>query len=282
MDDKLSDVGGGHRGRRMRSGGRAANAARRSGELFKQMPWRLPVNYDQPTEPLDEQGVAAIHSGAMQILEETGIEFLNQEAQALFREAGCRVDGTNVKMDREWVMEMIPKAPDEFTITPRNPDRELVIGGKHILFSNVSSPPNYYDVDLGQKMPGTREQCANLIKLSQYFNCIHFVGGYPVEPVDIHASVRHLDVLYDKLVLTDKVAHAYSLGKERVEDAMEMVKVAGGLSEEEFSAKPHMFTNINSTSPLKHDQPMIDGCLRLIRRGQAVICLLYTSPSPRD
>ena len=202
-----------------------------------------------------------------QILEETGIEFLNEEARALFRKAGCRVDGTNVKMGREWVMEMIHRAPDKFTITPRNPDHELVIGDKHILFGNVSSPPNYYDIDLGQKVPGTREQCANLVKLSQYFNRIHFVGGYLVEPVDIHASVRHLDVLYDKLVLTDK-GHAYSPGKERVEDVMEMVKIAGGLSEEEFSAKPHMFTNINSTSPLKHDQPMIDGCLRLIRRDR--------------
>ena len=55
--------------------------------------------------------------------------------------------------------------------------------------------------------------CKNLLKLSQYFNCIHFVGGYPVEPVDIHASTRHLDVLYDKLTLTDKVAHAYLFRK---------------------------------------------------------------------
>ena len=62
------------------------------------------------------------------------------------------------------------------------------------------------------------------------------VGGYPVEPVDVHASVRHLDVLYDKLTLTDKVAHAYSLGKERVEDVMEMVRIAGGLTHEEFGA----------------------------------------------
>ena len=125
-------------------------------------------------------------------------------------------------------------------------------------------------------MPGNRDQCANLIKLTQYFNCIHFAGGYPVEPVDIHASVRHLDVLYDKLTLTDKVMHAYSLGKERVEDVMEMVKIANGLSEEEFVAKPHMYTNINSTSPLKHDFPMIDGCLRLIRRGQAVVVTPFT------
>lgn len=262
--------------RRERSGGRAANTARRGGAVFQQSAWRLPVNNDRPIEPLDATGVQAIHDGAMRILQEIGIEFLNEEAQTLFKQAGCRVDGTNVKMDREWVMEMVAKAPAQFTITPRNLEREIIVGGKHILFGNVSSPPNYFDLDLGHKMPGTRAQCANLLKLSQHFNCIHFVGGYPVEPVDIHASVRHLDVLQDKLRLTDKVVHAYALGKERVEDVMEMVKIAGGLSEEAFCAKPHMYTNINSTSPLKHDQPMIDGSLRLIRRGQAVVVTPFT------
>jgi trimethylamine---corrinoid protein Co-methyltransferase len=88
--------------------------------------------------------------------------------------------------------------------------------------------------------------------------------------------VRHLEVLFDKLTLTDKVAHAYSLGAERVEDVMEMVRIAGGHDEEAFRQTPRMFTNINSTSPLKHDQPMIDGSLRCIRRGQAVIVTPFT------
>ncbi|NBT30511.1 MAG: methyltransferase [Rhodobacteraceae bacterium] len=259
-----------------RSGGRAANTARRSRELFPQMPWRLPLNIDRPIEPLSDEGVMAIHDGAMRILEDIGIEFLNEEALELFRLAGCTVNGTNVRMGRDWVMEMVRKSPDQFTITPRNPDRELIIGGKYILFGNVSSPPNYFDLEIGKKVSGTREHCANLLKLTQHFNCIHFAGGYPVEPVDIHASVRHLDVLFDKLTLTDKVMHAYSLGKERVEDVMEMVRIAGGLTHEEFEAKPHMYTNINSTSPLKHDVPMIDGCLRLVRRGQAVIVTPFT------
>jgi trimethylamine--corrinoid protein Co-methyltransferase len=114
------------------------------------------------------------------------------------------------------------------------------------------------------------------LKLSQYFNCIHFVGGYPVEPVDVHASVRHLDVLYDKLTLTDKVVHAYCLGKERVEDVMEMVRIAAGLSQEEFEARPRMYTNINSTSPLKHDFPMLDGWMRMARRGQALVVTPFT------
>ena len=44
---------------------------------------------------------------------------------------------------------------------------------------------------------------------------IHFWGGYPVEPIDIHASVRHLEALFDMLTLSDKPIHAYSLGRER-------------------------------------------------------------------
>ena len=262
--------------RKRRAGGRAGNRTRRGRELIAQMPWRLPRNLDRPVEPLDEAGVQAIHDGAMRILEEIGVEFLNDEALDLFRQAGCIVQDTNVRMGRDWVMEMIAKAPSSFTITPRNPERQITIGEDHILFGNVSSPPNYFDLSIGKKVSGTREQCRDLLRLTQYFNCVHFAGGYPVEPVDIHPAVRHLDVVFDKLTLTDKAMHAYSLGKERVEDVMEMVKIAGGLSEDQFRSRPHMYTNINSTSPLKHDQPMIDGCLRCVRRGQAVVVSPFT------
>ena len=262
--------------RRRRSGGRAGNAHRSGAAVIQQSPWRLPVNTDRPTEPLDGDGVAAIHDGAMRILEEIGIEFLNDEAVAILKEAGCTVDGANVRMGRDFVMEMVAKAPSEFTITPRNPAHQVTFGGRHIIFGSVASPPNYWDLEIGRKRPGTREDCANLLRLNQYMNCIHVTGGYPVEPVDLHPSVRHLDVTFDKLTLTDKAVHAYSLGKERVEDVMEMVRIAAGLSHEEFEATPRMYTNINSTSPLKHDHPMLDGYMRCTRRGQATIVTPFT------
>ncbi len=262
--------------RKRRGGGRAGAAARRGAAVIEQMPWNPPTNIDKPIEPLGPEGIEAVHEGAMRILEEIGIEFYNQEAIGILRKAGCTISGDNVRMDRDFVMEMVGKAPNKFTITPRNPEHQIEIGGKTILFGNVSSPPNYWDMEIGKKVPGTRRMCQDLLKLTQYFNCIHFAGGYPVEPVDIHASIRHLDVLYDKLTLTDKAMHAYSLGKERVEDVMEMVRIAGGLSHEEFEATPRMYTNINSTSPLKHDHPMIDGCLRLARRGQAIVVTPFT------
>jgi trimethylamine--corrinoid protein Co-methyltransferase len=262
-------------GRKRRAGGRAGNKQRAGTAAIDQMPWRIPVNPDRPTEPLDEAGVRAIHSGCMRILKDIGIEFLNPEAVAVLKKAGCRVEGTNVRMDEAFVMEMLGHAPASFTITPRNPEREIVIGGRHMVFVNVSSPPNSWDLERG-KRPGDFETFREFMKLTQYFNCIHVAGGYPVEPIDIHPAVRHLDCLYEKLTLTDKVVHAYSLGAERVEDVMEMVRLAGGLSHAEFDAKPRMYTNINSVSPLKHDFPMLDGAMRLARRGQPVIVTPFT------
>ena len=260
--------------KRKRSGGRAGNQ-RNSKSTINQMPWRQVLNLDKPTEPLDEEGIQNIHDGVIEILEDIGIEFMNPLALQILKKGGAKVNGENVRIGRELLSEMLSHVPREFTITPRNPDREITLGGNNMAFVNVSSPPNMWDLERG-KRAGDFEGFKDFMKLTQYFNCIHVAGGYPVEPIDIHASVRHLDCLYEKLILTDKVVHAYSLGKERVEDVMEMVRIAGGLSHEEFEEKPRMYTNINSVSPLKHDFPMLDGTIRLAKRGQPIVVTPFT------
>mgnify|MGYP002682301018 CR=1 FL=1 len=67
----------------------------------------------------------------------------------------------------------------------------------------------------------------------------------------------------------------------RVHDVMEMVRIAGGHSHEEFNARPRMYTNINSVSPLKHDYPMLDGAMRLARRGQPVVAASVVASAAR-
>ena len=254
----------------------AENAPTRS-FLSDQLDWAPPHYSDPPIEPVDADGIAAIHDASMRVLEDIGILFLNDTALDILAKEGCIVDHSTkqVRMDRDWVMQQVEKAPSHITITPRNPDRKITFGGRHFNFGQVASPPNVMDMDRGRR-PGTRTDFQNFIKLAQSYNCIHFSCGYPVEPLDMHPSIRHLDCLYDKLVLTDKVVHAYSLGTERIEDAMEMVRIAAGLTHEEFDASPRMFTNINSTSPLKHDWPMLDGAMRMAARGQMVVISPFT------
>jgi trimethylamine--corrinoid protein Co-methyltransferase len=263
--------------RRRSRGGHAGHAAREGARAIRQLPWRIPLNSDRPTEPLTEEGVAAIHDAAIRVLEEVGIDFLNEEARGHLAAAGCAVTpgSPTVRLDRGFVMEQVRQAPARFEITPRNPERRVTVGGRHMLFGNVASPPNAMDLDRGRRV-GNMQDFSNLVRLTQYFNCIHVAGGYPVEPVDVHASVRHLDCLYAKLTLTDKVVHAYSLGPERVEDVIAMARIASGLPQAEFESAPRLFTNINSSSPLKHDWPMLDGAMRFARRGQPVIVTPFT------
>ncbi|WP_340301141.1 trimethylamine methyltransferase family protein [Roseobacter sp. HKCCD5988] len=261
--------------KRRRSGGARAKHQGVSQHAIAQMPWRIPQNIDQPTEPLPPEGVLAIHNNALRILSELGLEMLHTEARQILVQAGCRQEGETIFFDHDFVTEMVARAPQSFTVTPRNPARQLTIGEGHILFGNVSSPPNAWDMARG-KRAGDFETFREFIKLTQYFNCIHFAGGYPVEPIDIHPSIRHLDCLHEKLIATDKVVHTYCLGKERVEDAMEMVRIAAGLSHEEFEETPRFYTNINSVSPLKHDYPMLDGAMRMARRGQPVVVTPFT------
>ena len=154
---------------------------------LQQLSWKIPCNLDSFVEPLHENAVAAVHNTAMKILEEIGTLFLNTEACKFLKKAGCKVEFSNskVKMDRQWVMDMLKTVPEKFSITPRNQNNEIKIGGYHIVFGNVSSPPNVLDLDRG-KRPGNFDSFNDLAKVTQFFNCIHFSGGYPVEPIDIH------------------------------------------------------------------------------------------------
>ena len=262
-----------------RRGSRRRNSGAKSAKsiLADQLDWQVPTYANAPVEPLSADHVEAIHNMSLRVLEEIGILFLNDDALKILEQAGCDVDWStkNVRFDRDFIEAQMKKAPSQFTLTPRNQDRQITWGGRHFTFGPVASAPNVMDLDGGRRV-GDRETFQNFLKLSQSYNCMHYISGYPVEPVDIHASVRHLHCLFDMLTLTDKVVHAYSLGSERIEDAMAMCRIAAGLDEEAFEAQPHMFTNINSSSPLKHDWPMLDGAMRAAKKGQAVIITPFT------
>ena len=119
---------------RNREGGRSGNIKRRKKNLIDQMSWRLIRNVDNPIEPINDSGVINIHKGAMRILEDIGIEFLNPQALGIFKKAGCKINDQNVRMDEDFVMEIVSQAPRSWTLTPRNKSRKLIVGDNILLF----------------------------------------------------------------------------------------------------------------------------------------------------
>ncbi|HKN28903.1 MAG TPA: trimethylamine methyltransferase family protein [Roseiarcus sp.] len=258
-------------------GRRRRRGAERAGEPGSAQPPTQPQLPFAPLELVSTDELESIHQAALTVLKEIGVDFLHDGARAMLKDAGADVDPASkrVRFDPALVEARIGLAPKEFTLHARNPARNLAVGGRHVAFGSVASAPNSSDRSRGRR-PGAIEDYRNFIRLGQTFDVIHFWGGYPVEPVDVHASIRHLEALFDMLTLSDKPIHAYSLGLERNLDAIEMIKIARGIDDETLEREPSLFTVINSSSPLRLDGPMLEGVIQMARRNQVVVLTPFT------
>jgi trimethylamine--corrinoid protein Co-methyltransferase len=228
-----------------------------------------------PTAAVSADQLEAIHEASLTILEEVGMDILLPEAREVYRAAGATVEGQRVRLDRGLVLEAVAKAPELFTLHARNPARNIGIGGDEITFCAVASAPNCSDL-AGGRRPGSQNDFRNFMRLIQTLNIVQIIGGYPVEPVDLHPNTRHLDCLRDFVTMTDKPFHAYSLGWGRIRDGIEITRIGRGIGREQLEAEPSLFTVINSSSPLRLDAPMAAGIIEMAGAGQAVIMTPFT------
>src|SRR5262249_16630981 len=114
------------------------------------------------------------------------------------------------------------------------------------------------------------------IRLAQSLNIMHLIGGYPVEPIDLPPDTRHLDCYYANITLSNRVWHPYSLGRQRIVDAIEMLAIGRGVDKEQLKREPGVFTVINTSSPLRVDGPMLDGMTEMAHAGQAIAVTPFT------
>ena len=260
-----------------RRGGRRRRAAASAGRGAPANPAiRRLRNPYRPIEQFSADQIEAIHETSLTILREIGLRVLSGEARAIFRQAGADVDeGTkDVRFDSALVMDAVGHAPSEITLHARNPERNAVVGGDAIAFSTVGGPPNVSDIENGRR-PGTLRAFEDMVRLAQSFDVIHLLGPL-VEPVDIAPPVRHLHVTRALMTLTDKVPFVYSRGREAVADAIEIIRLGNGLTDEEFDRAPRCYTVVNSNSPLQLDDLMCKGIIDFARRGQVTILTPFT------
>ena len=261
---------------RARRGGRAGKRGGGS-TAFEQPPFRQLKIPFSPTKLISDDELESIHLASLRVLKEIGVDVLHDEARRIMKEHGAdvREDSVRVRFDGDMLLELISHAPSEFTIHARNPAHDVRFGGNNLVISQMASAPNCSDIDNGRR-PGNRKDYQNFLRLAQMHNILNTTGGYPVEPIDIHPSIRHLECIRDLATLTDKVFHIYSLAKERNLDAIEIARIARGLSHEQLLEEPSVYTIINTNSPLKLDIPMMEGIIQMSSHGQVVIVTPFT------
>ena len=220
-------------------------------------------------EPLSADALATIHAGWKRLGKEVGVQFDNEQALQLFRDAGQTVDddGT-VHFDPEFLLAQAAKAPSEFSMIARNRERDLVIGGDHMIFCAVQGPPFVRIGD--ERREGTYADYENLLRLVQMDPNLDTPGRNVLEPNDLPLDSRHLLRALSSIRLTDRVWAGEPSSGEAAADCLRMAEIVHG-SDVMAGDTPVLFANCNVNSPLRFDARMLDGILNYGAAGQAII-----------
>lgn len=253
--------------RRGRGGGGAARRAERTAiriETAKYIERNIP-NF----EILTEEALEIIEANAETVLAEIGVNFVNNPgALALWREAGAEIEGERVRIPRGLARKLCQTAPESFTQHARNPERNVVIGGKSLVLAPVYGPPFVRDAEGGRRY-ATMEDFRNFVKLGYMSKYLHHSGGTVCEPTDVPVNKRHLDMLLAHMTLSDKPFMGSVTEPSRAQDSVEMCEILFG---RDFVQQNTVMTSlININSPMTFDDVMMGALEVYAKNNQACI-----------
>ena len=226
------------------------------------------VNRMPRYEILSADALAQLDAGWRRLVTEIGVEFMSDRALELFRAAGQRVEENTVFLDPEFVLAQVAKAPREFDVQARNPERSVHIGGDHMAFGAVYGPPFVREGDV--RRDGTFEDYQNFLRLSQSFSVLDSAGGVVCEPNDTPLDSRHLDMNLALMTLTDKIYMGNVVSGPNARDTIAMSEILFG-GREAIEQTPVCISLINCNSPLRWDDRMLDALFEYCEAAQPVV-----------
>lgn len=262
--------------RERRSGGRRAKS-NRGAQGIQQLPWQKVKNSGAPMELLNAEQMDQLHDASLRVLSEAGIRVMGDNVLDLFETAGAIIDRDEmiIRIDESIVKAALKTVPSEFTLTPRNPEKQIILGGNNMNFSLVAGPPFVHDQINGRR-PGNHTDYCNFVKLAHYFNVISILGNQVMAPVEMPANSRHLDTYLANLTYSDLSFHCTAIGRGRALDGINMMAISRGISVEDMKSSPGLMTIISVNSPRLLDEAMADGLVAMAEHNQPVAITPFT------
>ena len=187
-----------------------------------------------------------------------------------WRQAGADVQGERVRFEPGMCRQIVQaSAPSEYTQHARNPDNNVVIGGRNTVLSPVYGPPFVQDLDRGRRY-ATMADFSDLNRIHQMLPQLHHCGGIVCEPVDVPVNQRHLDMRLSHIQYGDRALFGALIGAERAADSVAMVKILFG---DDFVDQNTVLYGVSNTNaPLVMDSAMSGSLKVYARNNQAVAC----------
>jgi trimethylamine---corrinoid protein Co-methyltransferase len=219
-------------------------------------------------EVLSEDAMAKLDAGWRRLVSEVGVEFMDERALTLFRNAGQRVEGDTVFFDPDFVLEQVAKAPKEFDVQARNHEHDVHIGGDSMAFGAVYGPP--FVREGAVRRDATMADFENFARLAQSYSVLDSAGGVVCEPNDTPLDSRHLDMTFALQTLTDKIYMGNVVSGVNAADTIAMSSILFG-GRDVIEQTPATISLINCNSPLRWDSRMLEAQFEYSEANQAVV-----------
>jgi len=219
---------------------------------------------------ISKEDMAWIHEASLKILAETGVVFHNEEALAICKNHGAKVNGKTVYFPKEIVTQALKTSPTTYRWQAGNDAHSVTVGDKKekLLLQPNGGPVFIQDLDKGRR-PATLEDFANIIKLCQAGDEVSLVGSFPVEPSDVRQEEKHLYMMYETLKNTDKPVIAFETSGVKGGQMLDMVEIAMG--RRDFLRDNYcVAVAVTPTSPLTYESTACETIIEFAGRNQPI------------
>ena len=223
----------------------------------------------QRFEILTKTQLEKVHETSLRILEQIGVDFGYSPALEVLKKGGAKVDGQRVFFPPGLVEAQIKKPPAEFTLYARNPEHNVVIGGRNTVFAPGYGAPFVTDLENGRRK-ATLKDFENFVKLTGASTNLDLLSGTIVEPTDVPPEIRHARMLYASVKYSDKCFMGSTMGARAASECLQMASIIFG-SRAELASNPVIFGIVGALTPLKYDARMLEALMEYAAAGQPQI-----------
>ncbi|MDO4541835.1 MAG: trimethylamine methyltransferase family protein [Bacillota bacterium] len=210
---------------------------------------------------LEEKDILAILEASYAVMTEVGMDIHNERALSILKEAGCKVDGVRVRIDKEMVDKARETAPHTVNVYDRNGRLAMELGSRNCYFGPGPTCPNFFDPYTGQRRPAVKEDAAAAALVSDALENIDYAMSLCVigDQTKILADVHEIHAMVQN---TTKPLVSWAFNRENLQYMIDMCAEVAG-SKETLAQKPFLVVYSEPTTPLSHTKEALDKVMLL-------------------
>ncbi|MFO8033651.1 MAG: trimethylamine methyltransferase family protein [Candidatus Bipolaricaulota bacterium] len=218
---------------------------------------------------LREGQIEEIHSAALRVLSDVGVDVADGSIRDLLVQHGARAEGRRVRFDAGMVEEALETAPARFSLHARGDHPPLDLGAGEVHLGTGGAAIRVLDTEHGGFRPSTLRDLGDLAWLVENLENIHFFLR-PVIAQDVPKEELDENTLFACLANTQKHVTLAASSPESVDRVVQMASLLAG-GQEEFRQRPFVSLTCSwMVSPLRVDTNVANVLRRAVEHGLPV------------